>query len=56
MVNFTFRDSAQNIVEDFGEVTLYIDRVGITDVDFILMVTECKCSLSWSCYHFCCIS
>ena len=41
-ITFTFRESVQTVVEGVGEVTVYIDRVGITDVDFILMVTGRK--------------
>ena len=42
MVNFSFRESVQTVVEGVGEVTVYIDRIGISDVDFILMVTGRK--------------
>ena len=42
VVNFSFRESVRTVVEGVGEVTVYIDRIGISDEDFILMVTGCK--------------
>ena len=41
-VTFSFRVSVQTVVEGVGVVAVYIDRVGNTDKDFILMLTGRK--------------